>query len=547
MPDRDNDTIDTLSIAYEQMAPSWQIIHDLSGGTRAMRAAGERWLPKEPAESSQAYSSRVNRSFLFNAFSNTVERIKGMPFSSPVVINGEIADERLEKLEKDVDKTRRSLTALSCELFGSGLEYGFTHVLIDYPSMERGATLAVEREADARPCFIEITPPDMIGWDSITLPDGTKELTRIRFKREAVRRVGMYKEEAFDQIWVWTSPRFEQERQAQALMAAARDRFEANLVGQQETEDDDGSVRPFEPSPELLEEINQVLSETDINNMPEGVIEVWERSREEEDSEYQMIEYRNHSYKGIPLVTFYTKRTGYMTGEPPLRDLADKNVEYWQSSSDQRNILRFTRFAMVFFSGLSDDEISKPMEVGPNRFFRAKDPQASMKFVEHTGSAIKSGEDDLHRIKEEMQVLGMIPLIRRSGGVTATERAIDEGARRSDAERWVETLEDALVEMYKIAAIWLDVELPDDFTIDINDDFGFDLREGGEIEQLFKMWEGGAISHTTLLEELKTRNVLSELLDIDSEIRSIEQSPPPNSREEVTPDEIDPPNDDPEE
>ena len=45
-----SDTVATPNAAWHAMAQDRQLIHDLMGGTRAMRRAGERWLPREPGE-----------------------------------------------------------------------------------------------------------------------------------------------------------------------------------------------------------------------------------------------------------------------------------------------------------------------------------------------------------------------------------------------------------------------------------------------------------------------------------------------------------------
>ena len=43
--------IATPSYAHRQMSPDLQLVADLMGGTRTMRQAGLRWLPREAAES----------------------------------------------------------------------------------------------------------------------------------------------------------------------------------------------------------------------------------------------------------------------------------------------------------------------------------------------------------------------------------------------------------------------------------------------------------------------------------------------------------------
>ena len=79
--------IATPFYAHRLMSAEWQLVADLMGGTRTMRQAGLRWLPREAAESWSAWRSRLNRTFLFNAFARTVHTLSGLPFSQPLRID----------------------------------------------------------------------------------------------------------------------------------------------------------------------------------------------------------------------------------------------------------------------------------------------------------------------------------------------------------------------------------------------------------------------------------------------------------------------------
>ena len=57
-----------------KMRPDLELIHDLMGGTGRMRRAGLRWLPRESAESWEAWQHRLNRSVLFNGMSREMGR-----------------------------------------------------------------------------------------------------------------------------------------------------------------------------------------------------------------------------------------------------------------------------------------------------------------------------------------------------------------------------------------------------------------------------------------------------------------------------------------
>ena len=112
-----------------------------------------------------------------------------------------------------------------------------------------------------------------------------------------------------------------------------------------------------------------------------------------------------------------------MTGRPPLMDLALLNLAHWQSSSDQRHILHVARVPLLFARNLRPGE--NGLDIGPNRLIVGDSDGADLKFVEHSGSAIEAGRQDLVDLEDRMAVMGLDLIARRPGSATATARAID--------------------------------------------------------------------------------------------------------------------------
>ena len=117
------DNVFTKSIQYENMERRWTLIHDLLGGTQAMRDAGELWLPKEPREVQVDYDYRKSRSVLYNGYANAVDRVVSKPFTKPVVVQGELP-EILVGIEHNVDRQGTNLTQFSRKLMHTGSNYG---------------------------------------------------------------------------------------------------------------------------------------------------------------------------------------------------------------------------------------------------------------------------------------------------------------------------------------------------------------------------------------------------------------------------------------
>lgn len=446
------DTVNTTSLQYDDMSARWALIQDLKGGTQVMRDAGTDWLPKEPKEEETKYRLRLERSFLYNAYESTVAKLVSKPFSRPITVQGELP-ERLRPMLDNVDRTGSNLTVFGKELFETAIDYGFTHVLIDFP--KTSGTLSLEDERSLQPVFVHIKPPQLIAWRTEITSVGQVVLVSIRYKETRIEPEGDWGEQLIEFIRVFK-------------------------------------------------------------------VDTWEVWRKDPKSkEFQLYDSGVNSFGGIPLVTYYINQTGVMTAKPSLEDLAWLNLAHWQSLSDQRNILRFARAGILTAIGFAPEEIES-MVVGPNVLIQSTNPNAVLKYVEHSGKAIDAGNADLTSLEERMEVLGLQPLIERTSRSTATGKMLDESKTHSNIQAWIRGLEAALKSAFEVAAKWVGVELGE-VKFDIFNDFGLSLKSSSDIEALIKMRAAREITHETFLRETKRRGLLSDNLDIEQETANLEQ------------------------
>ena len=78
-----SDAVAKRSEASARMLNSAAKGRALMGGTSAMRTAAEKYLPRFGAESHDAYTARLNSSWLFNGFRKTVRDMTGRVFGKP--------------------------------------------------------------------------------------------------------------------------------------------------------------------------------------------------------------------------------------------------------------------------------------------------------------------------------------------------------------------------------------------------------------------------------------------------------------------------------
>ncbi len=256
----------------------------------------------------------------------------------------------------------------------------------------------------------------------------------------------------------------------------------------------------------------------------------WEVHVKQQSGDYVRTQSGTHTFGEVPIRTFYVSPDGVMTGCPTLEDLAWVNLEHFQSSSDQRNILRMARCGILFAAGFKDGEVTNGVTISATQMVASANQDAKLTIVEHSGAAIGAGKEDLVHLEQRMETLGLQPLVERSSQSTATGKSIDDRNSNCDIQSWVRLLESFLHSCYESAAQWLPgTELPADFSLELAKDFGLALNSATDIQALKDARVQGDITRKTYLNELKRRSVLSESLDIQKEIDEADLEGPPLS------------------
>lgn len=451
------DSVRTPGPQYEEMRKQgeWKMLDDLLGGTRTMRLAGELWLPKQPREENQSYANRIRRSFLFEAYKDTIKKLVSKPFSQPVTLKeADNIDPRLQTLENNVDGEGRSVSEFGRDVFTDALNRGVSHIFVDFSRTEGGQSIIDEREGRARPTWQHVRAEDLIGW---------------RFDEQGLEQIRI-----LEKVWV-----------------------PVGAFGQKEVE----QVRVVTREKTMIFRKMRTSKKQDV---------------------FQKIDEAPMTLGVIPLITVYFNQTGQLTALPPMLPLAWLNVEHWQSKSDQANILRFARTGMYFMKGVSKEE-AKDIVIGPNQLVTSSNDAADMKVVEYEGTSIEAGDNDLKRIEQLMEVLGLSPLVERAAfQQTATRAAINEGRSDTIALDWIRQTEGGLRSAFLLSAKWLGVQLTEEFDVDIFNDFGVMEAVAQEVALLLQSCEKGKLSLETYLREAKRRGVLSDSVDIESEIERIQ-------------------------
>lgn len=124
-------SVSTRTLRCQKYYDDRELIRAVRGGTEALRAAGTKYLPKEPGESAESYRRRLARSFLTNYTDKTAKNLASKPFTRPIVVKSERFQEVADEYVKAVDGKGTSLTGLSSTVFEDALWNGSSFIAVD--------------------------------------------------------------------------------------------------------------------------------------------------------------------------------------------------------------------------------------------------------------------------------------------------------------------------------------------------------------------------------------------------------------------------------
>lgn len=447
----------------QKMMIDWALVDDLLGGTRAMRLAREKYLPKRNLEDPADYDARLSTSTLLPVFGETVAKLTGRVFAEAMVINDDVPEwlagteeDRSTGLLDDIDMQGNNVHVFARSMFADALAHGLTHVLIEAPPTV-ARTQADEQAAGLRPYAIPITADRVLGWKQ----NEAGELTQVRIK-----------------FW----------------REAADGEFGTELVEQ---------VKVYEP----------------------GRVRTFEASKEDPKAEWVQTEDVPTGLDVIPLITYYTKRTGYMEAEPPLRELAFLNSKHWMHQSSHDALLETASVPILAVFGAVLD---KTIAIGAKMAVSL--PQdAKMEYVEHTGAALNSGREALNGLKEDMREAGAKLLQpgtgsgMYAGAKTATQTSEEAASENSALGTMVRDFKDAWTQILSMFATYRSEETGG--SVEPQPNLDPDLEPVSSLTFLLSMCNSGKLSDETLFSEVQKRGMVAEDLSWEEEAARIKNQP----------------------
>ena len=201
--------------------------------------------------------------------------------------------------------------------------------------------------------------------------------------------------------------------------------------------------------------------------------------------------------------------------EPPLQNLAELNIKHWQSQSDQDNILSTARTPILKITGV---DATKDVMVLSGAMYLP--PNADANYIEHSGKAIKSGQESLDKLEEQMGIAGSKLLMKTKMAFT-DQQARDEALKEvSELMLYGGMLNKFILKVLRMFGEWLKVEDVGEF--DLTQNLANTVDSGTPTQELLVAVTHEIISKKTAYSTLVARNVIPDLTTYEEEQEQIE-------------------------
>lgn len=458
---------------------------DLMGGTEAMRAAGDRYIPRKEAEKEDKYLTRVNRTVLRNAFAQTVGYYRGQVFSRDVSLDNNssgLSDEDMERFNvwaEDVDQRGHNLTSWSGGVFESGLVSGVTFCLVDYPNVaterdENGVLMYRAASGEMRPKTAEADARE--GWRPYLVHIPAEQVLDCRADWRNGRRV-------------ITHFRFIETRQKQS------------------------------PTNQWQLEDFQYVHAYWLDHW-----ELWKSAvaSGQTGAGFEKVAEGRMTLDEIPVAVFMpgTPKSDF-TARPALMDLAQLNIWHWQSTSEQNDLLAYVRLPVWTVAGAEQERgpDGKPVPVpfGPGNVLWL--PQGGA--VQSAGvnpASVEAGRQDLRDIEDSMATYGL-QVMRESVSLRVTATQVEQRTRESNSQlkNWALDYKDFLENCLRLVAKWWGLE--DGPSAQVNDDYA----NSASIDYIMKLYDKAVISKETLASFAVRLGILPDDFNYADEVAKIAQ------------------------
>jgi hypothetical protein len=473
------DTPDTARDEVTALQSVWSDARDVMGGTRALLANVEKYLPKHPKERDADYSRRAKRAVLYNAYARTIKGSVGLIFARPCQLGDDVPRD-LRTHWEDLDGLGTHGDVWLRGLATDGAATGTAGFLVEYPATDGPVTLADQQARNLRPYWVPVKAEDIVTWDLGTTSTGRTTLTMLALRESVDRRVGRFGIEKVKRIRVYYHD------PATGLVSA----------------------------------------------------EVWEEMTTEQGKEFAVVaEYPIVGPSRIPFVPLLLGApTSFLTAAPPLLDLLDLNVTHFQVKAGRLHLMHLCCVPIPVRKGyvapLSQDGAAPAPRIGlaPN-VLQDLPPEGDFFWREPAGTAFAPTAEELRELEKQMAAIGLAFLAAETRQAeTAEAKRIDSLAQNATLIALAGTIDDAVEQGLALHAEYLGLArtapagVPSGGSFSTNRDFERTVLDPGTLKTLSEMQGAGQLTLDTLWALMEQGGSLPDGFDARKERAELERA-----------------------
>ena len=441
------------------MSVNWSPIDVCVQGSQGLRLNAKYLLPREPAETEDAWNRRVSKATLSPFTTRIADQAAGLILRKGIQVmpndyqevEGAVLDPFWEQFCLSVDGRGTDLETFARRILLSSLLYGHAAILTDMPNAEPASNLREEREQGILPYFAHYDAQQILGWRKSNAGP-TAAIDQIRLNEVACEAQGAFGEEYVRQI------------------------------------------RVLEP----------------------GKWQVWRKS----SSGWAIHEEGTTNIGQIPMSVAYSNKVAEYISKPPLLSVANLNICHAQSNCDLQHALHVSALPILLLKGFDDSDTDGVIGLSANSAILLP-TDGDGKFVEPASSSFDAQQAYLDRLEEQMRNLGISTLFAQLNSPETAQAKqmsrIDSDSLLSVVSR---NLEDALQLAFDHAAEYIGKEPP---KIIIDRDYNLSQLDGSSVGQYMNLYNNNVITQTTLLEILRKGEILGSDFDVELEVELTEQ------------------------
>jgi hypothetical protein len=443
---------------YDANAAAWQCARDVIAGEAAVKAAGERYLPRLESQTDDDYKTYKMRAAFFNATARTLDALSGLVFRADLSLkvpkNSSPVAQAMAAFVADVNLSGTALDAYAKQVVSEVIGLGRAGTLVDW-SGERAAAVFY----------------------------------------------------AAEQILNWRTERVN-ERDQLTLVVLAEKVEGRGLKDEGADEFESGTVEQL-----------RVLRLVVVDGQRQLMVEAWQHQRKgKEGREWHLVERRTPRRLGrpltaIPFIFHGPRHSQAAVAKLPLADIIALNLDHYRLDADFKHGLHFTALPTAWVAGFDANKSS--LSIGSRTAWVSENKDARAGFLEFTGQGLTTFERAQDRDERLMAVLGTRMLESQKRAYESAESIeLRQTAENSALGVIAISVGQSLTSVLRWAYWWHSTEAapeaigPDVVLVELNQDFNPRALAGEELVAVVSAWQAGAISRETMMDLLRRGEVL---------------------------------------